>query len=84
MEMRKFIVEIHPDGRVYATEYEEPSECHYAADHDRYDIRDALRQLDIKCCSEQATAYRNKERYAVDALGRVEQLIAQVLDTYWK
>ena len=82
MEMRKFIVEIHPDGRVYATEYEEPSECHYAADHDRYDIRDALRKLDIGCCSELATAYRNKERYAVDALDRIENLIAQVLDTY--
>ena len=26
MEIRKFIVEIHPDGRVNATEYEEPGE----------------------------------------------------------
>ena len=34
MEMRKFIVEIHPDGRVYATEYEEPSERQYASDYD--------------------------------------------------
>ena len=83
MEMRKFIVEIHPDGRVYATEYEEPSECHYAADYDRHDIRDALRQLDIECCCELATAYRNKERYAVDALDRVEKLIALVLEAYW-
>ena len=76
MEIRKFIVEIHPDGRVYATEYEEPGE--------RLDIRDALRKLDIECCSEIATAYRAKEKYALDALDRVETLIAQVLDTYWK
>lgn len=79
MEMRKFIVEIHPDGRVYATEYEEPSECHY----DRCDIRDALRQLDIECCSEMATAYRNNERYALNALDRVERLIDLALNTYW-
>ena len=26
MEIRKFIVEIHPDGRVYATEYEDQKE----------------------------------------------------------
>lgn len=26
MEMRKFIVEIHPDGCVYATEYTEPED----------------------------------------------------------
>ena len=26
MEMRKFIVEIHPDGRVYATEYDDQKE----------------------------------------------------------
>ena len=76
MEIRKFIVEIHPDGRVYATEYEEPGE--------RLDIRDALRKLDIECCSEMATAYRNKERYALDALHRIEDLIGQVLDTYWE
>lgn len=76
MEIRKFIVEIHPDGRVYATEYEEPGE--------RLDIRDALRKLDIECCSEMATAYRNKERYALDALDRIEDLIEQVLDTYWE
>ena len=75
MEIRKFIVEIHPDGRVYATEYEEPGE--------RLDIRDALRQLDIECCSEMATAYRNNERYALDALQRVERLIDLVLNTYW-
>lgn len=84
MEIRKFIVEIHTDGRVYATEYEEPSECHYASDYDRYDIRDALRQLDKKCCSELATAYRNKERYAFEALDRVEKSIELVIDTYWK
>lgn len=83
MEMRKFIVEIHPDGRVYATEYEEPCERHYSADYDRYDIRDALRQLDIECCSEMATAYRNNERYALNALDRVERLIDLVLNTYW-
>lgn len=83
MEIRKFIVEIHPDGSVYATEYEEPSECHYASDYDRYDIRDALRHLDIECCSEMATAYRNNERYALDALDRVERLIDRVLNTYW-
>lgn len=82
MEMRKFIVEIHPDGRVYAIEYEEPGENEVS--DERLDILDALRHLDIECCSELATAYRNKERYAVDALDRVEQLIAQVLDTYWK
>lgn len=56
MEMRKFIVEIHPDGRVYATEYEDPGEV----SADPLDIRDALRRLDIECCSELATAYRNK------------------------
>lgn len=83
MEIRKFIVEIHPDGRVYATEYEEPSERLYSTDYDRYDIRDALRKLDIECCSEMATAYRNHERYALDALDRVERLIDQVLNTYW-
>lgn len=27
MEMRKFIVEIHPDGRVYATEYQDVMEA---------------------------------------------------------
>lgn len=68
MEIRKFIVEIHPDGRVYATEYEEPSERHYSADYDRYDIRDALRKVDLACCREASSAYRNKERYALDAL----------------
>lgn len=83
MEMRKFIVEIHPDGRVYATEYEDPSERIYSADYDRYDIRDALRKVGIECCSEMATAYRNHERYALNALDRVENLIAQVLFTYW-
>lgn len=76
MEIRKFIVEIHPDGRVYATEYEEPGE--------RLDIRDALRKVDIECCREIATAYRNKECYALDALDRIEDLIDQVLDTYWE
>lgn len=76
MEMRKFIVEIHPDGRVYATEYEEPSE--------RLDIRDALRKLDIECCREIASAYNAKETYALDALDRVETLIDEVLNTYWK
>lgn len=75
MEMRKFIVEIHPDGRVYATEYEEPSE--------RLDIRDALRRLDLECCSEIASAYCDNERYAQDALDRVEKLIKLVLNTYW-
>ena len=75
MEIRKFIVEIHPDGRVYATEYEDPGE--------RLDIRDALRRVDIECCNEVAHAYRNKERYAWNALNRVENFIAQVLDTYW-
>ena len=83
MEMRKFIVEIHPDGRVYATEYEEPNERRYASDYERYDIRDALRQLDIECCSEMATAHRNNERYALNALDRVERLIDLVLNTYW-
>lgn len=84
MEMRKFIVEIHPDGRVYASEYEEPGERQYATDYDRYDIRGALRRVYIECCSEVASAYRNKERYALDALNRVKMLIAQVLDAYWK
>ena len=84
MEIRKFIVEIHPDGRVYATEYEEPSERHYASDYDRYDIRDALRQLDQSCYSAMEAALSDNELYALDALDRVETLIAQVLDTYWK
>ena len=87
MEMRKFVVEIHPDGRVYATEYEEPAGSRYATQNEdpaeRLDIRDALRKLDIECCSEMATAYRNHERYALDALDRVERLIDQVLNTYW-
>lgn len=76
MEMRKFIVEIHSDGRVYATEYEDPG--------DRLDIRDALRQLDQSCYSVMAAALSDNELYALDALDRVEKLIAQVLDTYWK
>ena len=84
MEIRKFIVEIHPDGRVYATEYEEPGEFHYTSDYDRYDIRDALHKLDIDCCCEIANAYRAEEKYAVDALERVETLIYQVRNTYWK
>lgn len=76
MEMRKFIVEIHPDGRVYATEYEEPGE--------RLDIRDALHQLDIECYSEIAKALSANEIYALNALDRVESLIGKVLNTYWK
>ena len=76
MEMRKFIVEIHPDGRVYATEYEEPGE--------RLDIRDALRKVDLECCCEMVAAWDERDKYAVDALDRVEKLIALVLDTYWK
>lgn len=31
MEMRKFIVEIHPDGRVTCCEYEEPREARKSA-----------------------------------------------------
>lgn len=31
MEMRKFIVEIHPDGRVTCCEYEEPREAYKSA-----------------------------------------------------
>lgn len=76
MEMRKFIVEIHPDGRVYVAEYEEPGE--------RLDIWDALRKVDCECCREMGTAWLNNEKYAADALDRVEKLIEQVLDTYWK
>lgn len=76
MEMRKFIVEIHPDGRVYATEYEEREE--------RIDIRNALRKVDAECCCEIGCAWLNHEKYAMDALDRVEKLIEQVLDTYWK
>lgn len=83
MEMRKFIVEIHPDGRVYASEYEEPSERQYATDYDRYDIRGALRKVDAECCREMGTAWLSQEKYAVDALDRVEKLIEQVLETYW-
>lgn len=88
MEMRKFIVEIHPDGRVYATEYEEPAGSRYATENDdpaeRLDIRDALRKVDLECCREMGTAWHGHEKYAVDALGRVERLIELVLTTYWK
>lgn len=76
MEMRKFIVEIHPDGHVYAIEYEEPGE--------RLDIRDALRKVDLECCREMVAAWDEHDQYALDVLNRVETLIAQVLDTYWK
>lgn len=31
MEMRKFIIEIHPDGRMTWCEYEEPAEANRAA-----------------------------------------------------
>lgn len=31
MEMRKFIIEIHPDGRLTWCEYEEPTEANRAA-----------------------------------------------------
>lgn len=31
MEMRKFIVEIHPDGRVTCCEYEDPSDARKSA-----------------------------------------------------
>ena len=75
MEIRKFIVEIHPDGRVYATEYEEPGE--------RLDIRDSLCKLHMECCSEIASAYSDNEIYALDALDRVEKSIERVLNTYW-
>ena len=75
MEIRKFIVEIHPDGRVCATEYEEPAE--------RLDIRDALRKVDGECWREMGTAWLSQEKYAGDALGRVEKLIEQVLSKYW-
>lgn len=33
MEMRKFIVEIHPDGRLTCCEYEDPREDNKAATH---------------------------------------------------
>ena len=76
MEIRKFIVEIHPDGRVYASEYEDPGE--------RLDIRDALQKIDLKCSTEVAGAWLKNEKYAVDALDRVEKLIARLLEIYWK
>ena len=88
MEMRKFNVEIRSDGRVYATEYEEPGERLFSVENEvsaeRLDIRDALQKIDLECCTELAAAWRNHEKYAVDALDRVEMLIAMVLDSYWK
>lgn len=36
MEMRKFIVEIHPDGRMTCCEYEEPREANKSAWLDGY------------------------------------------------
>ena len=80
MEIRKFNVEIRSDGRVYATEYEDPGEVSV----DRLDIRNALRKVDAECCCEIGCAWLNHEKYAMDALDRVEKLIDQVLDTYWK
>lgn len=88
MEIRKFNVEIRSDGRVYATEYEEPGDRLFSVENDvsakRLDIRDALQKIDLECCTELEAALRNHEKYAVDALDRVEMLIALVLDTYWK
>ena len=75
MEIRKFNVEIRSDGRVYATEYEEPGE--------RLDIRDALCQISDECCSEMVIACSKHEVYALDALDRVQKSIARVLNTYW-
>ena len=75
MEIRKFIVERRPDGSFYVTEYEEPEE--------RIDIRNALRKVDIDCCCEIGQAWLNHEKYAVDALDRVEKSIEQVLSKYW-
>lgn len=75
MEMRKFIVEIHPDGTVHATEYEEPGE--------RLDIRDAIRKIDIECCLALSRAFKDDEIYARVAIGKIEQLVDTVLNTYW-
>ena len=76
MEIRKFIVEIHPDGRVYATEYQDPGE--------RLDIRDALQKVYLDCRQEMVTAFLEHEEYALDALDRIDTLILEVLNTYWK
>ena len=88
MEMRKFIIELHGDGSMTWVKYEEPCERLFSVENEvtveRLDIRDALRKLDLECCTELAAAWRNHEKYAVDALDRVEKLIALVLDTYWK
>lgn len=75
MEMRKFIVEIDPDGCVYATEYEDPGE--------RLDIRDAISRIDDECCIEMSNACRKNEKYALDALDRIETSIAEVLNAFW-
>lgn len=87
MEMRKFNVEIRSDGRVYATEYEEPGARLFSIENEvspkRLDIRDALQKLDLECCVELAAAWRNHEKYAVDALDRIEMMISLVLDIYW-
>ena len=65
MEMRKFNVEIRSDGRVYATEYEEPGERLFSVENEvsaeRLDIRDALQKIDLECCTELAGAWRNHE-----------------------
>lgn len=76
MEIRKFIVERRPNGSFCVLEYEEPGE--------RLDIRDALRKVDLECCREMVAAWDEHDKYALDVLNRVENLIAQVLDTYWK
>lgn len=75
MEMRKFIVEIHPDGTVHATEYEEPGE--------RLDIRNAIRKIDMECCSAMARAYKDGEKYALNAIEEIEALVDLVLNAYW-
>lgn len=82
MEMRKFIVEIHPDGTVHATEYEEPGERLDIRD-ERLDIWDAIRKIDIECCSAMARAYKEGNKYALDAIEEIEALLNHVLNTYW-
>lgn len=75
-QMRKFIVEIHPDGTVHATEYEE-------ADERLDDIRDALRRIDMECVEEAYRAWDAEETYAFELASRIELLVDRVLYTYW-
>ena len=73
MEMRKFIVEIHPDGRMTCCEYEEPREAIKSAWLDGY------RQAVTHCKEEVDLLGAFSDVYQYAKL--MAQGAAQVLDT---